>query len=315
MIRTGQEIRDRRKGLRLSREKLASMAGVSTATLRRWEVGEIEPSELVLRGFDSLFPDNPPPSKRTDPAVRPLEKLVLATRILVMEGLIGPFGHVSMRSTRKGKFLIPSHVPADQVSVDDIVEVEIDLTTESVKRRNLYTETFIHSCIYQENPKVQAVAHTHSTYAIALGAMKTSGSKILPTTNPGANLGNFIPVFHGIGLVERPEKGLQIARALRGQNGVLLRGHGAVVVGLSLEQAVLRAIYLEFEARAQMISRNAGKPKFYKSGDSDVFNGSGRNPRATDHAWRYYAEKAQPSGDPGSPVAATRKPLKGKTDD
>jgi HCOMODA/2-hydroxy-3-carboxy-muconic semialdehyde decarboxylase len=86
---------------------------------------------------------------------------------------------------------------------------------------------------------------------------------------------------------------LRIARALQGQNGVLLRGHGAVVVGASLEQAVLRAIYLEFEARAQIVSRNAGEPIFYTSTESNIFGGSHPNSRATEHAWRYYSDKAQ----------------------
>ena len=275
------------------------MAGVSTATLRRWEVGDVEPSEVVLRGIESLLLNEHSSPAQTDAATNPHERLVLATRILVAEGLVGPFGHASMRSDREGTFLIASRVPADQVKPQDIVEVEVGVTPESARKRNLYLEIFIHSCIYQEQSGVQAIMHTHSPYAVALGTMASSDSRIFPTTNPGANLGSFIPIFHEVGLVESPEKGFRIARALQGQNGVLLRGHGAVVVGPSLEQAVLRAIYLEFEARAQIISRNAGKPIFFTSTESKFFGGSHPNSRATEHAWRYYAEKAQLTGAAG----------------
>lgn len=290
-LRSGADIRNERERLRLSREKLASLVGVSTATLRRWEVGTVEPSALVLRGIERALLTLRVVPSRTNSVAQALDKLVLANRILVTEGLVAPFGHVSVRSAAGNTFFIAKHEPADLVEAKDIVEVETDVTPESAKARHLYLEVFIHSSMYQESAEIQAVVHTHSAYALALGTMEAPRNRIRPTTNPGANLGNFIPVFPEVGLVLTPEKGLKIARALQGQNGVLLRGHGAVVVGRSLEQAVLRAIYLELEARAQMVSRKAGKPIAYKTIESDIF----RNTPATDHAWRYYAEKAQAS--------------------
>ena len=83
---------------------------------------------------------------------------------------------------------------------------------------------------------MKAIVHTHAPYAVALGTLQRSdNNKIFPTTNPGANLGNFIPVFQPVGLISTPEKGMALARTLQGQNGVLLRGHGTVVVGSTLE--------------------------------------------------------------------------------
>lgn len=217
------------------------------------------------------------------------EKLVLANKILAMEGLVGPFGHVSVRSANEGKFLVAKHESADQVNVADLVEVETGVTPESAKERGLYLEIFIHSSIYEELPEVQAVVHAHSPYAVALGTLRVSDNKILPTTNAGANLGNFIPIFQAVGLIRDPEKGIRVARALQGQNGVLLRGHGTVVVGRTLEQAVLRAIYLELEARTQMASRQAGEPIFYRPDESDLF----KDTRAVEHAWDYYVAKVR----------------------
>lgn len=290
-IRSGADIRRERERLSLSREKLASLVDVSTATLRRWEIGTVEPSALVLRGIERAFLNVRVAPRRRDAVTPLLDKLILANKILIKEGLIGPFGHVSLRSTGGETFFIAKREPVDLARVRDIVEVEIDVTPESAKARNLYLEIFIHSCIYQRSPEIQAVVHTHSPYALALGTMKAPEGRILPTTNPGANLGNFIPVFPEVGLIQSRETGLKIAQALQGQNGVLLRGHGAVIVGRALEQAVLRAIYLEVEARAQVVVRSAGEPIAYSAMESDIF----RNTRAVDHAWRHYSEKAQAS--------------------
>ena len=222
----------------------------------------------------------------------PREKLVLANRILAMEGLVGPYGHVSFRVGDEARFRIADHRSPDQVVVDHITDVNVEITPEEAQARDLYREVFIHAAIYRELPDVKAVVHTHAANAVALGTLSVPDNKILPTTNPGANLGNFIPVYPTVGLIGSPEKGLQVARALAGQNGVLLRGHGTVVVGSSLEQAVLRAIYLEFEARSQMRARAAGEPIPYQSDESDLF----KRTVAIEHAWHYYVDKLKSLG-------------------
>jgi ribulose-5-phosphate 4-epimerase/fuculose-1-phosphate aldolase len=218
------------------------------------------------------------------------EKLVLANRILAMEGLIGPFGHVSVR-VGPTTFLIAKdedHAGA-WVEAGDLLELDTSLTTADVRTRGLYSEVFIHSSAYQARADLNAVVHTHSPAAIALGTLAVPDDRVLPTTNPGANLGEFIPIFRSVGLVQTPERGREVVDALLGQNGVLLRGHGAVTVGATVEQAVLRAIYLELEARTQLAARAAGVPTFYQAGESDLFKGT----TAIDHPWHYYVAKLE----------------------
>ncbi len=215
------------------------------------------------------------------------EKLVVANNILAMEGLVGPFGHVSVRMDGRGTFRISDHRSPNEVTVDHIKEVRIDITPEAVEQQDLYREVFFHSSIYRELPEVNAVVHTHAPFAVALGTLQRSHNKVLPTTNPGANLGNFIPGLQSVGLIITPERGMELARTLQGQNGVLLRGHGTVVVGTTLEQAVLRAIYLEFEARTQIRSHSAGEPIPYTASESDLF----KRTVAVEHAWHYYVDK------------------------
>ena len=222
----------------------------------------------------------------------PREKLVLANRILAMEGLVGPFGHVSLRVGDEARFRIADHRSPDQIVLDHITEVNVDIAVEEAQARGLYREVFIHASIYRELPNVKAVVHTHAPNAVALGTLSVPDNKIIPTTNPGANLGNFIPIYPTVGLIGSPEKGLEVARALDGQNGVLLRGHGTVVVGSSLEQAVLRAIYLELEARSQMSARAAGEPIPYQPDESNLF----KRTVAIEHAWHYYFDKLKSLG-------------------
>ena len=54
---------------------------------------------------------------------------------------------------------------------------------------------------------------------------------------------------------------------------------------------MLRAIYLEFEARTQIRSRSAGEPIPYTSSESDLF----KRTVAVEHAWYYYVDKFRQS--------------------
>lgn len=204
-----------------------------------------------------------------------------------MEGLVGPYGHVSVRSG-PDRFWVAEHRSPDSVERHHLKEVAIGLSAAAARQQNWYREIFIHSEIYRLLPDVGAVVHVHAPHSVALGTL-SGADRVRPTTNPGANLGEFIPLYGKTGLIETPEAAVSMAAALQGQNGVLLRGHGAVTIGATLEQAVLRAIYLELEARYQLLARAAGTPHFYTPEETVRF----RDTSAVGHAWRYYLEKLQ----------------------
>ena len=74
-----------------------------------------------------------------------------------------------------------------------------------------------------------------------------------------AFVGEGIPVFDirdAVGatdmLVSDSAKGRALVQTLQDKPGVLMRGHGASVVGQSIQVAVGRSIYLELDARLQM---------------------------------------------------------------
>lgn len=215
----------------------------------------------------------------------PRDTLVTANRILAMEGLVGPYGHASVRSGPE-RFWIADHRSPGTVERGHLKAVQVGLTEAAARDQDWYREVFIHSELYKLLPAIGAVVHVHAPYSIALGTLSGT-DRVRPTTNPGANLGEFIPIYRETGLIETPERAQRMAAALQGQNGVLLRGHGAVVVGATLEQAVLRAIYLELEAHYQLLARASGTPLFYTPGETARF----RHTAAVEHAWHYYLEK------------------------
>ena len=54
----GSDLKQYRKKLKLSQEKLARLLNVSWITVNRWERGEPEPSFLVMKGIGAVLREN-----------------------------------------------------------------------------------------------------------------------------------------------------------------------------------------------------------------------------------------------------------------
>jgi HCOMODA/2-hydroxy-3-carboxy-muconic semialdehyde decarboxylase len=63
-------------------------------------------------------------------------------------------------------------------------------------------------------------------------------------------------------LVQSNELGRSLASSLAKSAVVLMRGHGATIVGSSVKEAVYRAIYVTINASLQPIAMQLGDPKF-----------------------------------------------------
>jgi ribulose-5-phosphate 4-epimerase/fuculose-1-phosphate aldolase len=181
--------------------------------------------------------------------------LAEANHILVDQGILDAFGHVSVRSAEDpGAFLLSRNLAPALVQADDVQLIRLDGTTEDP--RPPYLERHIHGEIYRARPDVHAVVHSHSPGVIPFGV---SGTPLRPVLHMAGFLAPEVPVFearNGIGpasdlLVRTPESGAALARALGPASVVLMRGHGATAVGAFLEEAVYRAVYTEVNARAQ----------------------------------------------------------------
>jgi L-fuculose-phosphate aldolase len=102
------------------------------------------------------------------------------------------------------------------------------------------------------------VLHTHPPYSIALSA---SGRPLKAYSQPGALFHDSLGLYDDtINLIRSPELGAGVARALGSRRAVLLKNHGVVVAGATIEEVVISTIMLENAAMIQMITEAAGTP-------------------------------------------------------
>ena len=187
---------------------------------------------------------------------RLVEDLVAANRILADQGVVDGYGHVSARHDKASeRYLLARSIAPELVTAEDILEFDLDSNPIDPRGRKLYLERFIHGEIYKVRPDVKAVVHHHSP---AVVPFSVSSVPLRPIYHMAAFVSQGVPVFEireaaGMTdmLVRTPDLGRALAKVLGDKPAALMRGHGAVVVGDSLMQAVGRSIYLQMNARLQ----------------------------------------------------------------
>ena len=201
-----------------------------------------------------------------------IEDLVAANRILAHEGVLDGWGHVSVRHDRDpGRFLLSRSAPPELVSAEDILEFDLDSNSVDVQERNLYTERFIHGEIYKTRPDVKAIVHTHAPPIIPFGVTTIP---LRPLYHRAAFIALGIPIFEirdaaGITdmLIRDPALGRALAKSIADRPAVLMRGHGATVVGPSIPRVVGRSIFLALnatlQAQAMIMTQACGGPIAY----------------------------------------------------
>ena len=179
-----------------------------------------------------------------------------ATAMNALDINVGKSGNVSARAPSTPSFYItPTGIPYAQTQPEHIVAMALDGSFEGTTLPS--SEWRFHRDIYLKRPEVQAIVHTHSSYATSL-----------------ACLGRDIPAFHymiaaaggaDIRCAPYATFGTQALsdfalEALNGRNACLLAQHGVIAVGASLEKALGLAAEVENLARMYWQALQVGEP-------------------------------------------------------
>jgi ribulose-5-phosphate 4-epimerase/fuculose-1-phosphate aldolase len=224
-----------------------------------------------------------------------VDDVVTANRILAAQEIVDAFGHVSVRiAPGAGRYLISRSVAPAQVTAADIMELDLDSKPVGGDKRTSYRERFIHGEIYRVRPDVMSIVHCHAPALIPFGITKVP---LRPVYHNSSFVGEGVPVFEirEAGgdtdmLVSTPELGRALAKALGNKPAVLMRGHGAVIVGKSIIEAVARSVYLEVNARVQAQAMAMGQRATYL--DEGEVKKRSEDPDPYGRAWDLWKHQA-----------------------
>ena len=213
-------------------------------------------------------------------------RLAEAIRMLERAELMDHSGHASARRDPTSFYINSGASVRSTLTDADIVAVDLDGTlVEGTAKPPL--ELYIHAEIYRVRPDVNAVVHTHPRWSTAL---TMTGKTYRPVYAQGVLLGD-IPVMDSPLSVNTRAMGERLAATLAGAQAVLLKSHGAVIVGADVVEAFVLATYLEENARRQHLALQIGDPYVFSDSEREACRKNLWTRSLFGKVWEYYRSK------------------------
>ncbi len=191
----------------------------------------------------------------------------------------GVAGHITVRDPEHlDRFWVnPFGMNFKHICVSDLICVDHTGAVVEGDARVNAAAFAIHSQVHAARPDVIAAAHSHSLHG---KAWSTLGRLLDPITQDACAFFEDHALFDDFtGVVLDLEEGRRIAAALGQNKAAILRNHGLLTVGQSVDAAVWSFITMDRSCQTQLLAEAAGTPvlidadmarKTYKSVGSQV---------------------------------------------
>ncbi len=169
----------------------------------------------------------------------------------------GSGGNISCFNRKEQCIAItPSGIEYPLLSPEDIVLLHPDGSPCKAGGNRPSSEFGFHTALYEKRKDVNAVVHTHSTYATTFACL----NREIPAVHYLVGFaGKKVPLAP-YATYGTPELAFNIATTIENHNAVLLANHGLVAVGKNLTAAFNTAEEIELVARICYQAECIGKP-------------------------------------------------------
>lgn len=224
------------------------------------------------------------------------EELARTLRVAHRLGFVTLLGHASARINGGEKILVtpgrtPGRPPPNRMTNSDIITVDLDgrvLEGKFPPPRDLA----MHLAIYRARPDVGAVLHTHQPEMLAFGIVRR---ELLPLAHQSADMVQLpLPRFGHGELIVSQAQGEGLAKVVGDAPACHLAGHGLLVVGSELADALKRAHQLEELAKMNRLAVSMGKFKTVSADEAARIAGQ----RAGVEDFRDYYASLDPGPEP-----------------
>lgn len=189
------------------------------------------------------------------------QRLAAAFRLFARFGFDeGVAGHITARDPeRRDHFWVnPFGMHFGQIRVSDLILVNHHGEVVEGKYPVNAAAFAIHSQVHAARTDVVAAAHAHSMYGKAWSSL---GRLLDPITQDACAFYDDHAVFADFtGVVYETSEGERIARALGSKKAAILRNHGLLTVGETVDEAVWWFVTMDRSCQAQLLAEAAGEP-------------------------------------------------------
>jgi len=219
-------------------------------------------------------------------ALETKQQLAEAIRMLARAEIVDHSGHGSARRDGESFYINSGASTRGALTADDIVAVDFaGALVEGSAKPPL--EFPLHAEIYRARPDVQAIMHTHPKWSTLLTMV---GAPYQVVYAQGALLAG-VAVFDSPLSVSTREMGEKVAAALGRGPAVLLKSHGAVIVGADIVECFALSAYLEENASRQYLALQIGRPYVFSDAEQRLFRERLATPGLFRKTWDHYRSK------------------------
>ena len=227
------------------------------------------------------------------------EDLITASKMLEWE-LGDIWGHVGARIPGEDAIALKLFRPAAEAPDEDwLIHFDYDLN----KLSGIGTAPFearIYTEVFKARPDVNAAIHSHAPMCVA---MSLAGNTVTGGHMQANEFGMGLPVYPKTIFIVDEAEGADLAKTMGDATAVLIRGHGVVVVGESIDRCTITAMHLERAAKTQAFARMMGftgtneetLQEYHESLEKLQAQaralGSQQNTAPHSPEWTYYAQK------------------------
>ncbi len=188
------------------------------------------------------------------------ERLAAALRLFGKFGFEeGVAGHITARDPELTDhfWVNPFGMSFSHVRVSDLILVNHEGKVVEGRYHVNEAAFAIHSQVHQARPDVVAAAHSHSIHGRAISAL---GQTLEPITQDSCAFYSDHALFDDYtGVVTDTGEGKRIAATLAGNKAVILRNHGLLTVGDTVDAAAWWFITMERSCQVQLLAKAAGQ--------------------------------------------------------
>lgn len=155
-------------------------------------------------------------------------------------------------------FIYPLGLMFGEVTASSLLKITLDgQVLEGHEDQYNQTGYIIHSSIYKHRPDVNAIFHLHTTAGVAVSALKAG---LLPTSQFSFHFYNRHSYYDYDSLaLDAKRQGQQLAQALGDKHkALILRNHGTLCCGTTIQEAFFYSYYLEQACRVQCAALRTG---------------------------------------------------------
>ena len=175
--------------------------------------------------------------------------------------------HISLRvPNEKGHFLINHYgIPFEKMRASDLVKIDEEgqIVEEYDAGKQVNVAGFvIHSALHAALSDVHCVIHTHTADGIAVSAQKHG---LLPISQHALKFYNKVSYHDYEGVALLTEERNRLVQDMANNRVMILRNHGLLAVGDSIQRAFHEIYFLERACQAQIKALTGGSELNYPS--------------------------------------------------